>query len=530
MVTLFLSFGEIVQLIQAKVTIKKIFCRCLLRLILNPFHMNLIRISLLVVIAFGESFAQTKNQAHVIIETALNALGGREKIVNIQNLQFSGYGYHNALEQSERFEGPYIPSNFAFQNIFDFKDTLAQYASSEQVFTFQSKFKYLIDKSALALIVQGKPTPWPQDQTAQDDLFLNPLALLFRAERAPSLRLLGDSVVQRVPHKRILFSWNDHPVVISINSDTYLPTLVEIEKTYSDSFLGVWGDLKKVVHYSFWDLLDNGVHYPLQKDIYFMGKLWESSVITQIKINQPLLADSLRIPSAAKSAALDITKSTSVQLKKMMESKSEIAKDIWLIPGYCNSTVIRQSDGIVIVEAPNTSDNTDLIIEQVKSLFPTLPIKNIVTTSDAWLHCGGVRSAAANSSVVALKGNQAIIEELLQANYKSNPDRWQKMRKKKASITYVDKRSPFGTGVNRFEAIPYRTEAGERMMMVYFPQHKLLYASDLLQPGNWEKHYTLEVIQAVTREKLEVDLVYAMHMKPTKYQDILAQMKPYLPN
>lgn len=68
------------------------------------------------------------------------------------------------------------------------------------------------------------------------------------------------------------------------------------------------------------------------------------------------------------------------------------------------------------------------------------------------------------------------------------------------------------------------------MMMVYFPEHKLLYASDLLQPGNWQKHYTLEVIQAISREKLEVDMIYAMHMKPVKYQSILDSMRAYLPN
>jgi hypothetical protein len=78
--------------------------------------------------------------------------------------------------------------------------------------------------------------------------------------------------------------------------------------------------------------------------------------------------------------------------------------------------------------------------------------------------------------------------------------------------------------------IPYRTEAGERMMMAYFPEHKLLYASDLLQPGNWEKHYTLEVIQAIEREKLDVKTIYAMHMQPVKYYNILGSMQMYLPN
>lgn len=205
----------------------------------------------------------------------------------------------------------------------------------------------------------------------------------------------------------------------------------------------------------------------------------------------------------------------------MMDTKSEITKDIWMIPGYCTSTILKQQDGLVIVEASHSSGYTDKIVQIAKEKFPNTPIKSFVTTSDAWLHCGGIRTTANTAKVIALSQNKEILEKLLKAPYKSFPDAWEQNRAKKSNMQYISKRTTVGTGPNRTELIPFNTEASERMMMVYFPEYKLLYASDLYQPGNSQKHYTYEVIQAVEREKIEVESVFAMHSQVVKYTDIV---------
>lgn len=463
------------------------------------------------------------------IDKAVIAMGGKSALEAIQNMKFSGYGYHNALEQSERFEGPYIPTLFDFSTLLDFTDSLEKYHIEERMFTFNSDLQYLVNGKLVAMRTQGQTMSCPQDQTAVDDLYLNPISILARAVSHFSLQCLPDSVIQGVPNKRIHFLWNQFPVTVSINAFTWLPTCVEIVKPYSDSFLGIWGDQKKVVQYSFWDLLENGVSYPRQKDVYFLDRLWESTLITRVDINQPFSRDSIRIQDPVLASSRNFSKETEIKFRKGFERKIEIAKDVWLLPGPCNSTIIKQEDGIVILESPNTSINTDLILEQAHNLFPGVKLKSVVTTSDAWLHFGGLRSAALAGEVIALKENREVVQRLLTARYLTYPDKWQKAKSPNPTIRYVEKRLTIGTGVNRLELIPFRTEAGERMMMAYFPGLKMLYASDLLQPGNWEKHYTLEVIQSVVREKLAVEFVYAMHMKPLKYADVVDQMQAYLP-
>jgi len=62
--------------------------------------------------------------------------------------------------------------------------------------------------------------------------------------------------------------------------------------------------------------------------------------------------------------------------------------------------------------------------------------------------------------------------------------------------------------------------------MVFFPEHPLLYASDTpaLNDGGslYDPELMSEVAQAVTREKLTVDKVYAMHQGPVAWDQVMA--------
>ncbi len=465
-----------------------------------------------------------------VLNRVLIALGTDQKISAIKNIQLSGYGHRNLLEQSERYQGPYIPAQITFKLSLDFEDTVGLFEQKEKMYTFQSNTRYVMDGEKIAMKMRGKTFACPQDQLIMDDLHLNPLRMVQKALYSQTLKSVSDTIVQNSVHHRVQFLWKSFPVRISINSNTDLPTMVEIQKPYSDNYLEVWGDIKKVILYSFWDVFDNGVKYPRQKDIYFNGNLWESTLITDLKYNQPIGIDSLRIPSETKNDIANISKKNRMIIQKMMDAKKEIAPGIWLIPGFCNTTFMQQNDQITIIESPNTSLNMEMIFDQAALLFPKGTIKQIVTTSDAWLHLGGIRASVNRATVLALKENKEIIETLLKANHATVTDAWQTNVKKKSVIKYIDKRTGIGNGVNRMELIPYRTESGEHMMMVYFPEYKLVYASDLLQPGNWQREYSLEVIKTIKREKIVVENIYAMHMEPISYAELLKQMEGFLPS
>jgi hypothetical protein len=81
-----------------------------------------------------------------------------------------------------------------------------------------------------------------------------------------------------------------------------------------------------------------------------------------------------------------------------------------------------------------------------------------------------------------------------------------------------------GTGTNRIEIYLIRGATSERRMMVYFPEHHLLYGSDPFQKradGSFFYPQTVtELMDAVTREKLDVDTFFMMHIGMTPWSDL----------
>ena len=79
------------------------------------------------------------------------------------------------------------------------------------------------------------------------------------------------------------------------------------------------------------------------------------------------------------------------------------------------------------------------------------------------------------------------------------------------------------------ELYPLRGASTERQYMVYFPQHHLLYASDTLALNDdgtlYDPELMHEVAQAVTRENLQVETVFAMHQTPIPWAQVTAALE-----
>ncbi len=77
---------------------------------------------------------------------------------------------------------------------------------------------------------------------------------------------------------------------------------------------------------------------------------------------------------------------------------------------------------------------------------------------------------------------------------------------------------------------PLRGAATERQYRVYFPERRLLYASDTLSLDSkthalYDPELMHEVVQAVEREHLQVDKVFAMHEGPAAWSAVVGPAK-----
>src|SRR5262249_46646404 len=147
----------------------------------------------------------------------------------------------------------------------------------------------------------------------------------------------------------------------------------------------------------------------------------------------------------------------------------EVAPDFTIIRGNWNVTLVKQNDGIVVIEAPISSRYSVKVLDEVKRRYPNEKVKCVISTSDNFPHLGGLRQYLAERiPVYIVDVNKPIVDRLIAAKYTTYPDDLEKNpRRKQATLNIVADRTVIGSGTNELDLYPIRSETGERMIMIY---------------------------------------------------------------
>lgn len=475
-------------------------------------------LALLALAACGPALAATEAATpQQLAQASVAAMGGKAALLRVHSVQLQAHSYLNMLEESERPTGPWIP---------DFKQT-TQWAdfAGQRLLSSTTEDSWnppmtvaVADGVALRLLFPDTPKARRMPgrgsdvDEAQARLALGPERVLLTALAAPDLHREPDVRLQDVPQQVLAFHWHGVPTRIFLNAYTELPTAVELTRAHPyDMFWSGWGDVATRTWYSFWSLQPGGLRYPLQWDIWRNGQPYQTVSIGEVHINGG--APALPAPTAAERAAFLAQKTVdALPLGNAVES---LAPGVVVLHNAWNTAVVKQDDGLVIIEAPISTGYTERVLEAAAKRFPGVPIKAVVSTSDAWPHLAGVRAVVARGLPLYIVDlNEPILRRVLEAPHASQPDALTR-RPRAPQFHAVSARTVIGSGANRIELYPVRGEAGERMMVAYLPQQRLLYASDLVQPrpdGSFGfPEYLTEVVDVATRERLAVDRVIAMH-------------------
>jgi len=494
--------------------------------------------AIFVVVLLGvTAHGQGSKSAVDLLHAGLTAMGGEDKIRGLRALHFQAMAQRNLLEQSERPEGPYI---VGYNQVEEWRDLVhGNWKQTESIrVAMQPEFvsTVVVSDGAASRRFNGKPAPGSgqQLQEAGEALALSPERVMITALADNDLHRLPDLMLQNVPHQEVEFTWQNRPVRIFLNAETHLPTAVEWAGAYPFSgFWSIWGDVTTRVYYSFW-WLQNGIHYPLQADIVRNGLPDRTVTITKVDFNQPIAPGDFAITPELRTAFAARSKMTVDDRPLGMPGQpaSELAPGIVFIPGAWNTTLVRQDDGVVVLEAPISSGYSAKVIQEAQKRFPGVPIKAVITTSDSWPHISGVREYVAQGiPVYVLDRTVPLIERFLGAPRTRYPDALAKTPRP-ADLRPVSSKTVVGSGPNRMELYPIHGETSERQMMVYFPEHKLLYGSDPFQKqedGTFFYPQTVYELQsAVEREHLAVERFFMMHVGPTPWPEALKAVREAL--
>jgi hypothetical protein len=460
---------------------------------------------------------------------AMDAMGGRDKLEKITSLRKQTVSHALVAEQSYR-QTPFITSYERDQTTLDL--------TGKRIITHANLTWPENDlnqpDSELTLIVgpQGgvyhskagdSPCGLSDLDAARESIDLGPARVLLTASAASDLHYAGPESVRGSAHSVVAFTWNHVPVRVLLNPFNHLPDAVETTQEFHD-FWYFWGDVQQRIYFDNFKLVQ-GITFPTNLVEERNGLLWGSEQALNVEFNIALDRAAFAMDTkAAEQSRAQPGWNHAFAVKR----DTELAPGIDLFPGSWNSTIVKEPDGIVILEAPISGVYTKGVIEQARKRYPGQPITAVLSTSDSWPHTGGVRVAVAERlPVYILDLNRPLLDKMVSAPHTLDPDALENAEKRvKPLWTIVSGKKEVGSGANRMELYPLRGASTERQYMVYFPSHHLLYASDTLalNPDGslYDPELMWEVAQAVKRENLTVDKVYAMHEGPVEWSKVIA--------
>lgn len=469
--------------------------------------------------------ALTAQDPKDILRKTVQAYGGAAWDT-VNYIRMHHFGHQHWLEQSENPQGPFITA---------YNDTEEIRATKERKFYQKNESKIQQNPKPLTRIdvqvdsigymgfTERKfPLPYFFIEENQRWMQYAPECLLQQAQKS-NARLDKILELEGVSHYQLSFSSNNIGYKLFINASTFLISEALID-TYSPNefFYSLWGKFTTRIQYTLYGLHRHNIVYPLQWDIYRTGQLWKKITINDIEFLKTTDESVFNIPDEIRKKK--VSKENVNNTKLPVDKAIEVAKGIFVIPGNWFTGWVEQEDGIVVIEAPISSGYSVQLMSELKKRYPTKKIKGVVVTSDAWPHLAGVREYfSENIPVYTSRLNKPILDRIATVDHSPLPDH-QQIKKGNPDYRLVDKVVSLNDKNSPLQIIPVNGEGGERMVFVYFPNQKVLYASDLVQRGRDGSFFFLEYISevkaVVDRNKLDVQTVYAMHTTPIPFKEI----------
>jgi glyoxylase-like metal-dependent hydrolase (beta-lactamase superfamily II) len=182
--------------------------------------------------------------------------------------------------------------------------------------------------------------------------------------------------------------------------------------------------------------------------------------------------------------------------------------------GSHHSLGIAMRDHIIVVDAPLYEARSTRVIDSLERRFPGKPIRTVVNTHFHNDHAGGLRTyVAAGIGVVTSKVHAAFFQQVFSAEHTLVPDLLQHNPQEAILETVDTDKKVLTDGTRRVEIYPVENSHAEGMLVVFLPQEKLLFVTDLFSPGapRQVQTWSAELLAAIKHYGLDVERLVGGH-------------------
>jgi hypothetical protein len=463
------------------------------------------------------------------VREAMDAMGGENALRGVHGLHMVGVHQLAGVAYSPHLAEPRM-THEVFDEWRDVDRRRLSRRATAYAPNFRDGFRYRVVADLgqqVAITETERFGAFPADSSGVEqyaaELALAPERVLTNAMAASDLEARRDTLIAGQRYHVVAFGHGR--TTVSIHAITYLPLAVETRIAVDDPDWTVWGDIVSRTTFSSWSRAHEGVHLPRTRTMTRNGIPYETWSLTTLDVVEAVPADSFAIPDSLRQMARH-------QPPLALDTAHVVADGVVFIPAIWNVLLVRQPDGVVVIEPPHSPRYSRLVIAEAARRFPGVPIKAVIATDFMWSHYAGIREYIAHGvHVYAPDANVADLRRIIAAPHRLVPDSLARAPRP-AVITGVASRLTIGTGSNRIELLPAigpGTDYGEHMLVAYLPDRRLLYASDLLPTPAFEPNFvgqgTTDVAGLVARDGLAVDSVVAIHIAPRAWAPIADSVK-----
>ena len=464
--------------------------------------------------------AQTGDARQILHESA-DAIGGLDRLRALRSVRVEETGGEYMVSTITRADAPPKLIVQTMTTLRSATDTAMRRTMSQAIPMRSGRFaSTTVANHGAVATVRGSsliPAALFDGMVATEELRLSPEAVLLTALDAADVRLARDTVFGGVRHRVVAFTLEGAPVRIFVDASSHFPTRVELIRAYpTNVFWAMWGELRFVTTWSAWSAEPLGVWYPRQRTLTLNGAPFREYVVTALELDVAVSPDSIAIPDSVRASfnARGAAERAGPSQPKL--TPVEIADGVVLYQGGYQAAAVRQDDGVVIIEGPESNAKSRAVLADIGTRWPSARVKAVVSTSPMWMHIGGLREYAARGiPIYALDVSVPVVRALLGSPHTQAVDSLARVRRA-PTVRAVSTTTTIGGGANRIELRPARGQHGSSMLLAWFPASRLLYASDVVIPDAFEpvftRAYAEELRRIVRREGLDVDRVFAEHL------------------
>jgi hypothetical protein len=478
--------------------------------------------------------AAPDTSARALVERTIDAFGVQRDVRQLPAVRTSVQGVTFDLVENNHPGPPYPVQGFSTATV------VADYQGGREVSSTASGSRTVLTRlaqlrlPAASAAAPGPAIPAPPSWETQD-----PIRALLLARSAADLKREPDQQVHGALQHVLSFHNGRYPVRIFIDDKLGLPSATEAIVTYTNGAPGTvawngWGDLTERAEFMNYDLKD-GLRYPQQTDIYVNGEHYRAVTRSDLRIgaeeDAALLAALPDIPAPPR---FDINELALGQIAPNgpdpKRGPAELAPGIVQFPGSWYVTLVRQDDGIVIIDAPISAGYSRRVLDEAARRFPGVPVKAVITSTAFFWHVGGIREYAALGVPIYVRDrNLPILRSLLAAPHTLAPDALSRTPRTPI-LRAVSAPTMIGSGKHAIKVMPVRY--GEQpMLMSWIEDAHILHTAEMVQPlgPNGSLLFPealLEISRSVSEAGIDTEglSIIGMHMSATPWGAVCAAL------